>query len=187
MSLQLVEDERVTIPPGLNLGDCYQCGKCTAGCPVASRMDRTPNQIVRLLQLGRIEKAVSSAAIWECVSCQTCTTRCPKSVGCAGAMDFLRQLSVERTASAPSAQRTIIFQKAFLQNIRCNGRLDELELVRTFKTSAFMKDLDIPFLFKDASLAPRMQQRGKLKLHGEKARDRGVLDRIFERCLEAKI
>ncbi len=187
MTLQLVEDQHDPIPSGLNLGDCYQCGKCTAGCPVASRMDRTPNQVVRLLQLGRMEKAISSGAIWECVSCQTCTTRCPKSVDCAGAMDFLRQLSVERAASAPSAHRTVLFQKAFLRNIRRNGRLDELELVRVFKTSAFLNDLDIPFLFKDASLAPRMRQRGKLKLHGEKARDRGVLDRIFERCLKVKL
>jgi heterodisulfide reductase subunit C len=187
MSLQLAEDRRDLIPPGLNLAGCYQCGKCTAGCPVASRMDRTPNQVVRLLQLGRMEKAISSGAFWECVSCQTCTTRCPKSVDCAGAMDFLRQLSVERAASAPSAHRTVLFQKTFLRNIRRNGRLDELELVRTFKTATFLKDLDIPFLFKDASLAPRMMRRGKLKLRAEQARDRGVLDRIFERCLEAKL
>jgi len=32
-----------------------------------------------------------------------------------------------------------------------------------------------------------MMRRGKLKLRAEQARDRGVLDRIFERCLEAKL
>lgn len=173
----------VASPVAPGVGDCYQCGKCTAGCPVAGRMDLMPNQVVRLVQLGQAERACAASAIWECVSCQTCSTRCPKSVDCAGVMDWLRQLSVERAGHAPAASRTILFQKAFLRNIRRNGRLHELELVGTFKTSAFLEDLQIPFLFKDAMLAPRMSHRGKLKLSGEKVRDGGVVGRIFERCL----
>lgn len=167
---------------GPQVADCYQCGKCTAGCPVADRMDLPPNQVVRLVQLGKLEKAASSDAIWQCVSCQTCTTRCPKSVDCAGVMDSLRQWAVERALSAPARNRTVLFQKAFLRNIRRNGRLHELELVRTFKTSAFFADLDIPFLFKNAMLAPRMAAQGKLKLTGTRVRDREVLGRIFDRC-----
>jgi heterodisulfide reductase subunit C2 len=167
----------------LGVDDCYQCGKCTAGCPVAGRMDLMPNQIVRLTQLGQVDRAAAASAIWECVSCQTCTARCPKSVDCAGVMDWLRQLSVERAMPAPAGNRTILFQKAFLRNIRRNGRLNELELVGAFKTSAFLQDLEIPFLFKDAMLAPRMTWRGKLKLNGVKVRDREVVGRIFEHCL----
>jgi heterodisulfide reductase subunit C len=163
--------------------DCYQCGKCTAGCPVADRMDLMPNQIVRLVQLGQMDKALGSEAIWECVSCQTCTTRCPKLVDCAGVMDMVRQLSVERATPAPAQSRTILFQKAFLRNIRRNGRLNELELVGAFKTSAFLEDLEIPFLFRNAMLAPRLGVRGKLKLNGAKVRDRELVERIFERCL----
>ncbi len=164
-------------------GDCYQCGKCTAGCPVAGRMDLMPNQIVRLVQMDQVERAAGSNAIWECVSCQTCSTRCPKGVDCAGIMDWLRQLSVERAASAPAQSRTILFQKAFLRNIRRNGRLSELELVGAFKTAAFLEDLAIPFLFKDAMLAPRLTLRGKLKLNPAKVRDREVVERLFARCV----
>jgi heterodisulfide reductase subunit C len=170
--------------PGLlNINECYQCGKCTAGCPVAGRMDLVPNQLVRLVQLGQVAKAASSEGIWECVSCQTCTARCPKSVDCAGIMDLLRQLSVERATPSPSQSRTVLVQKAFLRNIRRNGRLNELELVGAFKTSAFLSDLEIPFLFKDAMLAPRLSARGKLKLNSAKVNDRDVVSRIFSRCL----
>ena len=35
---------------GVRVHDCYQCGKCSAGCPVVSWMDYTPNQIVRMVQ-----------------------------------------------------------------------------------------------------------------------------------------
>lgn len=168
----------------LHAEDCYQCGKCTAGCPIAPQMDLMPNQVVRLVQLGHEERAMASEAIWLCVSCQTCSARCPKSVDCAGVMDRLRQMSIERSAAAPAQRRTILFQKAFLRNIRRNGRLNELELVRDFKTSSLLAELDIPFLFKDAALAPKMRARGKLKLRGGSVRDRGVVDRIFARCSE---
>lgn len=164
--------------------DCYQCGKCTAGCPVAERMDVMPNQVVRLVQAGQLDRAAGTEAIWLCVSCQTCTTRCPKSVDIADVMDALREKSVENGSASKTQHRTVIFQKAFLDNIRRNGRLNELELVGQFKTSAFMKDMSIPLLMKDAILAPLMMKRGKLHLVGEKVRDRKIVDRIFAKCSE---
>jgi heterodisulfide reductase subunit C2 len=162
--------------------DCYQCGKCSAGCPMAEHMDLLPNQLVRLVQLGRTERAVRSKAIWKCVSCMTCSTRCPKSVDCAGIMDALRQRAFEEGAAPDERRRTVLFQRAFLDNIRRNGRICELELIGTFKTKAFLGDRSIPLLLKDALLAPRLARRGKLRLRGECVRDRGVVERIFERC-----
>lgn len=167
----------------LRVAECYQCGKCTAGCPVAGRMEHMPNQIVRMVQMGDIEGAMASSAMWECVSCQTCTTRCPKSVDCAGVMDMLRVRSAGRPSAEQARHQTILFQQAFLKNIRRHGRLNELELVGTFKTVVFAKNLAVPFLFKDALLAPRMAQRGKLKLAGGSVKDRAVVGRIFDRCL----
>jgi heterodisulfide reductase subunit C len=152
---------------------------------MAGHMDLSPNQVVRLVQLGQTARAMSCEAVWMCVSCHTCSSRCPKSVDCAGVMDRLRQLSVSSAAAEPAHNRTVLFQKAFLRNIRRNGRLNELELVAMFKTSAFLNDLQIPFLFKDAGLAPRLKARGKLKLNNGKVRDREVVNRIFARCLES--
>ena len=166
----------------LDLQNCYQCGKCTAGCPVAESMDVAPNQLVRLVQLGLIEKARRSEAIWQCVSCQTCSSRCPKSVDCAGAIDALRQAAIQAGEIPTAQRRTVLFQQAFLDNIRRNGRLREIELVAAFKTKAFLGDLSIPFLFKDAMLAPKMNAKRKLHLAGERPTDRGIVERIFNRC-----
>ncbi|MFB3825869.1 MAG: 4Fe-4S dicluster domain-containing protein [Bryobacteraceae bacterium] len=162
---------------------CYQCGKCTAGCPVAARMDLVPNQLLRLVQLGHAGRAMRARAIWQCVGCQTCSARCPKGVDCAGALDWLRRQALAASAVAPEARRTVAFQKTFLNNIRRHGRLNELELVGAFKTATFLIDRQIPHLFKDSMLAPRMRARGKLKLTGAKVRDRQVVDRIFSRCM----
>lgn len=75
---------------GQDVRACYQCGKCSAGCPAASGMDLMPNQIVRLIQLGEHERALASRTVWLCAACNTCTARCPKSVDPARLMDALR-------------------------------------------------------------------------------------------------
>src|SRR5208282_717492 len=95
----------VHFPYPIQVADCYQCGKCTAGCPVAMHMDVAPNQVVRLVQLGEWEKALQSRAIWECVGCQTCSTRCPKEVDCAGVMDALREAWLRLTGTSWSRSR----------------------------------------------------------------------------------
>jgi heterodisulfide reductase subunit C len=58
---------------------CYQCVKCTSGCPLSNHFDLTPNQVMRALQLGD-ESVLESKTIWLCASCQTCTTRCPQGL-----------------------------------------------------------------------------------------------------------
>ena len=167
---------------GTRLSDCYQCGKCSAGCPMAEAMDVLPNQLLRLVQLGRADKALRSEAIWQCVSCMTCSTRCPKSVDCAGVIDALRQLSFEQKAVSRARRRTVLFQQVFLENIRRNGRLRELELVGAFKGWAFLRDRNLRLLLKDAFLAPKLARRGKLHFAAERVKDRGLVARIFERC-----
>lgn len=77
---------------GEDVRACYQCGKCTAGCPLASTMDLMPNQILRLLQLGEHEQVLRSRTIWQCASCLTCAARCPKEVDPARVMDALRTI-----------------------------------------------------------------------------------------------
>jgi len=166
----------------MNASECYQCGKCTAGCPVAQHMDLPPSQLVRLIQLGNQAAALHARSIWQCVSCQTCSARCPKSVDCAGIMDELRQLSFERGAASPAERDVILFQKSFLDNIRRNGRLNEIELMMRFKGEVFLRGRGLPFLFRDASLAPQLRKRRKLRLTGEKVRDRAAVERIFRRA-----
>lgn len=77
---------------GQDLLACYQCGKCSAGCPMAKYMDILPSQMIRYAQLGLKEELLSSKAIWLCVSCLTCNSRCPKGVKIAEVIEAIRQV-----------------------------------------------------------------------------------------------
>lgn len=65
---------------GQNIDDCYQCGCCTAGCPIGQAMEPPPSKAIRLLQLGRTKELLESEGIWLCASCLVCGTRCPRGV-----------------------------------------------------------------------------------------------------------
>ena len=98
-------------------------------------------------------------------------------------MDALRQIAFEQRRRAGGPAADLLFQKAFLDNIRRNGRLRELELVGTFKLRAFLRDRSLRALMKDSFLAPKLLQRGKLHFGGQRVKDRAVVGRIFARCM----
>ena len=81
---------------GENLFACYQCGMCSAGCPLTEEMTLLPNQVIRQLQLDDWS-VMDSNAMWICASCLACEVRCPKGVDLARVMEALRQIVLRRT------------------------------------------------------------------------------------------
>jgi heterodisulfide reductase subunit C len=80
---------------GESLLACNQCGKCSAGCPVAFDLDVLPNQVIRLAQLG-IEDVLEAQTIWTCAACLTCVARCPKGIDLPRIMEALRLICMEK-------------------------------------------------------------------------------------------
>jgi heterodisulfide reductase subunit C len=77
---------------GQDLLACYQCGKCSAGCPAAFAMDMLPSQAIRYAQLGLVDRVLESNTPWFCAACQTCYSRCPKGVDLARIMEAMREI-----------------------------------------------------------------------------------------------
>lgn len=75
---------------------CYQCGKCSAGCPAVSEMDILPNQVIRYIQLGLKDELLESNTYWVCASCLTCNARCPKGIKIAEVMEAVRQVLLRK-------------------------------------------------------------------------------------------
>ena len=86
---------QIELISGESLLACNQCGKCSAGCPVAFDLDMLPSQVIRLAQLG-IEDVLDSQTPWTCAACLTCVARCPKGIDLPRIMEALRLLKMQR-------------------------------------------------------------------------------------------
>ena len=161
---------------GEKVSRCYQCRKCTNGCPLAFAMDFTPNQVMRAVQLGLEEELLRSTTIWICASCQTCTARCPNDIDIAHLMDTLRQLSQESDVE-PADPRILKFHQALLESVRSHGRLFELGMVGRYK----LKTLD---LTSGALLGAKMAIKGKLRLLPSRIKAKQEVRRMFKKKRE---
>lgn len=75
---------------------CYQCGNCSAGCPVSFAMEIPPTKVMRLLQLGRIDEVKEANSMWMCVGCLQCYSRCPQNVSVASVLEGMRQMTLRK-------------------------------------------------------------------------------------------
>lgn len=112
---------------GQSLLACNQCGKCSAGCPVAFNMDILPSQVIRLAQLG-IQDVLESQTIWTCAACLTCVSRCPKGIDLPRVMEALRLIQMEitgnniETTAIPEAMMAELPQLALIGGFRKYSR-----------------------------------------------------------------
>lgn len=79
---------------GADIDDCYQCLKCTAGCPFTDYMDYYPHQVMLLAKLRLFDKILQSKTLWICASCLACTARCPRDLDPARVMEGLRVMTI---------------------------------------------------------------------------------------------
>jgi heterodisulfide reductase subunit B len=136
--------QRIQEELGQNVYLCYQCIKCSSGCPMSEFFDWQPNQVMRALQLGQEDIALKGQTPWLCASCQTCTTRCPQGLDIAHIMGFLTREALERGFTPPVSEIKI-FNEAFLREVRLWGRAYELGLMAEMKlrTHNLLGDLDL--------------------------------------------
>lgn len=158
---------------GENVHLCYQCSKCSSGCPVSGFFDWQPNQIMRAVQLGLEQMALDSDTPWLCAACQTCTTRCPQGLDICGIMEFLTRTAVKR-GYKPRVPEVQIFNEAFLREVRIWNRAYEPGLMAEMK-------LRMPaHLFDDLDLYARMLRKGKVGFFPHPVRTPRKVKRIPE-------
>jgi heterodisulfide reductase subunit C len=137
-----------------NVNLCYQCKKCTAGCPVVEEMDYTPTQIIHAVRLGMKDLVLNSKTIWLCASCETCSTRCPQEVDVSRVMDSLRILA-RREKIRPAVPEVSLFYNYVLICVRLFGCIYEVALgaMIKLKTKELLKELPLTLeLFKRKKL-----------------------------------
>jgi heterodisulfide reductase subunit C2 len=161
---------------GTNAMACFQCHKCSTGCPIGPDMDLLSSQIMRLIHLGAETEVLESRAIWLCASCEACTTRCPQGIDIAGVMDALRILAVERKAAIPDGHGKQ-FNRSFLGSVRRHGRVFEVGMLAMYK----LRSGDF---FTDVGKLPQMMAKGKISLFPHRSGGVKEVREIYKRAEE---
>lgn len=140
---------------GENVMLCYQCRKCTLGCPSAYAMRMRPHELMRAIQLGLTQEIYWSGTIWICLSCETCNTRCPQDINILRVIDGLREMSKDLDYYNPFPAIPALHH-LFIALVRRFGKMYELGL-------ALLINLKMMTPFKDIDMASPMLMKGKLK------------------------
>lgn len=150
---------------GENAFLCYQCQKCSAGCPVVEHFDLAPNQVMRAIQLGQKEMVLHSKTIWLCAMCETCATRCPHDINITKIMDVLKIMAKNEgiESKVPSVP---LFYQAALRGIKRFGRMYEAGLMgEIYFRQMLSGQLNFQQVWKnDMPMAWKMFKNGKLKI-----------------------
>jgi heterodisulfide reductase subunit C len=128
---------------------------------------------VRRLHLGAGNELLESDILWMCVSCETCSARCPMGIDVAAVMDALRKLAIAKGASKQEGN-VPLFNKAFLKTVEIFGRTYEMAMIAAYKlgTGKFMNDTE---------KFPTMLKKGKISLLPTLSGDRKTVRRIFKK------
>jgi heterodisulfide reductase subunit C len=142
---------------GQDIEACYQCAKCTAGCPMARAMDLMPNQVIRAVQLGLKDLALEANAVWYCAGCETCASRCPRDIDMARVNKALARMCV-REKRTPKDPAVAAFHQSFMESVARWGRAHELEVIGLTKLR------DAGQRFKDIGLGQALFTKGRLAI-----------------------
>ena len=174
--------EQIEAAGPFQTGACFQCRKCTNGCPVAFAMDLYPDEVIRMVILGQRERALACQTIWICAACETCTTRCPNDVKIAELMDCLKEMAVQE--GVPSSQPQVLaLHEIFLDNIKKRGRLHET----TFLPAYLLKSGQLPLKWTsgawryDLNLGRRMLLKGRLPIRLKSIRGKREVRKMIAR------
>jgi heterodisulfide reductase subunit C len=159
---------------GQKISTCYQCQKCTNGCPMTFAMDIMPHQLIHSVQMGLANEVLDSDTIWVCASCETCTTRCPNEIDIAHVMDTLRHLSIKKGVK-PGQRQAPLFHSVFLSSIRRFGRLHEASMAVEYA----LRSGGVRGLRQQMGLGINMMRKGKLKIIPGRLKAGKQVDEIF--------
>ncbi len=157
---------------------CMQCGTCTGSCASAQAMDYVPRQLWRLVQVGDIDAVFKSQTFYLCSACYYCTLRCPRGLPLTEAMSTLKRLA-GRMGRAEHRQSAAFYQ-AFMEDVRRNGRVNEVTFMNRYFLAARNPWLPMRFL----SVGVKLLKRGKLRPDVTALVGRARFDRLFQKVRE---
>ena len=85
-----------------NIDSCFNCGNCSAVCPLSTEEDNFPRRMIRYTQLGMRDELLSSKELWLCYYCGECTATCPREADPGELMAAARRSALATTGQCPA-------------------------------------------------------------------------------------
>lgn len=128
--------EIVNEPGGDSFLKCFQCGTCTASCPVRDVYPEfNPRRIIRLIKLGAKEKVLTSSFVWMCSACYSCYERCPQEVDITSFMTTLKNMAAKK-GLAPTGLKGLL---DLLDDFGALGEITDFE--NTIRSKANIEEI----------------------------------------------
>jgi len=145
-------------------------------------MDYGPRRMMHMVRLGLVDQALQSKDIWMCVSCFSCTARCPQGIQIADVMSVLRNMSL---AKGMARDQEATFSRTFVEVIQRHGRMYEAEvMLRYYLGGQGLSGM--AGLMKQAGLAMNMFRKRKLALRPERIEQPDEMKEITRIGLRAR-
>jgi nitrate reductase gamma subunit/ferredoxin len=96
---------------------CFNCGNCTAVCPMTSDDATFPRRLIRYAQVGMKEELLASKELWTCYYCGECSDTCPRQAEPGEFMAAARRYAVasyDRTRIASLLATSRLFATVFV-------------------------------------------------------------------------
>jgi heterodisulfide reductase subunit C len=79
-----------------DISACFNCGNCTAICPLSKEGEEFPRKMIRYAAVGLEDKLLSSPELWSCDYCGECTTTCPRDADPGAFMMAARRYAIQK-------------------------------------------------------------------------------------------
>ena len=125
-----LQEEIAALPGGEYIHRCWQCGSCTNSCTVnAENPDFNPRYWIYLIRMGYESELVRDKdIIWQCVSCNKCTSVCPRDVIPEGVMKATSHW-LELKGFTEKTESTI-FDEVFTEQVIKYGKIEDSEVLK---------------------------------------------------------
>lgn len=133
-------------PGGEALRACFQCGLCTASCPISLIDSRySPRRVIKRALLGMRDRVLRDRFIWLCSACFLCQERCPQDVRPPEVMMVLKNMAVKAGILPPGIAR-------MMEVFRRTGRLYPIDDF----TAEEREELGLPRLKEEQEVVKRL-------------------------------
>lgn len=77
-----------------DISACFNCGNCTAVCPLSEGIDSFPRRMIRYGQIGARDRLLGCKEVWQCYYCGECSDTCPRQAEPGEFMAAARRYSI---------------------------------------------------------------------------------------------